>query len=131
MSEGVSAAASSMVCAGCGAKAPGADEDPYPFRCANADRGDNIDHVLTRVLDAPSIVFPRGDDPHPFVRYRQLLHSWHVARAHGMADADYVALVRRLDDDIARVDGRGFRITPFGRSAALSERLGFAAAGGL
>ena len=131
MSEGVSAAASSMVCAGCGSKAPGADEDPYPFRCAHADRGDNIDHVLTRVLDAASIVFPRGDDPNPFVRFRQLLHSWHVARAHGMADADYVALVRRLDDEIARIDGRGFRITPFGRNAALSERLGFVADAGV
>lgn len=131
MSEGVSAAASSLVCAGCGAQAPGADEDAYPFRCARAGQDDDIDHVMTRVLDTASIVFPRGDESNPFVQYRQLFHSYHVARTHGMADDDYVALVRSLDGEVARVDGRGFRITPFGRSAALSKRLGFVADGGV
>ena len=86
---------------------------------------------MARVLDTASIVFPRGDEANPFVQYRHLLHSYHVARAHGMADDDYVALVRSLDDQVARVDGRGFRITPFARSAALSEHLGFAADGGV
>ncbi len=131
MSEGVSAAASVMVCAGCGAQAPGVEQDAYPFRCARASQGDDVDHLMARVLDTPSIVFPLGDEPNPFVQYRQLFHSYHVARAHGMADEDYVALVRSLDEEVARVDGRGFRITPFARSAALSERLGFAADGGV
>jgi threonine dehydratase len=86
---------------------------------------------MTRVLDTASTAFPRGDEPNPFVRYRQLFHSYHVARAHGMADEDYVALVRNLDEQVARVDGRGFRITTFARSAALSERLGFTTDGGV
>ena len=131
MSGGAAAAASAMVCAGCGAQAPAVEQDAYPFRCSRAGQDDDVDHVMARVLDTASIVFPRGDEPNPFVQYRQLLHSYHVARAHGMADDDYVALVRSLDDQVARVDGRGFRITPFARSAALSEHLGFAADGGV
>ena len=86
---------------------------------------------MTRVLDAASIVFPRGDEPHPFVQYRHFFHSYEVARAHGLADENYVALVRSLDDQVARVDGHGFRTTPFTRSAALSAHLGFAADGGV
>ena len=131
MSEGVSAAASVMVCAGCGAQAPGAEQDPYPFRCSRASQDEGVDHLMARVLDTASVVFPRGDEPNPFVQYRQLFHSYHVARAHGMADDDYVALVRSLDEQVARVDGRGFRITPFARSAALSEHLGFTTDGGV
>jgi len=155
MNEGVRAAASAMVCAGCGAQAPdpgsvrlqpdnrgigsvrlqpdnrGIGADAYPFRCSRARENDDVDHLMTRVLDTASIVFPRGDEPNPFVQYRQLFHSYHVARAHGMADDDYVALVRSLDEQVAQVDGRGFRITPFARSAALSAHLGFAADGGV
>ena len=33
-------------------------------------------------------------------------------------------MVRELDDEVARVDGRGFRVTPFAASAALSGALG-------
>ena len=86
---------------------------------------------MARVLDTASIVFPRGGEPNPFVQYRPLFHSYHVALAHGMADEDYVGLVCSLDEQVARVDGRGFRITPFGRSVALSEHLGFATDGGV
>jgi len=131
VSEGVTAAASAMVCAGCGAQAPGVEHDPYPFRCSRASQDEGVDHLMARVLDTASIVFPRGDEPNPFVQYRQLFHSYHVARAHGMADDDYVALVRSLDEQVARVDGRGFRITPFARSAALSAHLGCATDGGV
>jgi threonine synthase len=131
MSEGVSVAASAMVCAGCGAQAPSVEQDAYPFRCSRADQDDGVDHLMARVLDTVSIVFPLGDEPNPFVQYRLLFHSYHVARTHGMTDDDYVALVRSLDEEMARVDGRGFRITPFARSAALSEHLGFATDGGV
>ena len=48
-----------------------------------------------------------------------------------MADAEYAELVRGLDDAVARVDGRGFRVTPFGRSPALGSALGFSGAGGV
>jgi threonine synthase len=122
----VSGPTSSIVCAGCGATL--ADDDPYPFRCPNARKGDDVDHVVGRVLD------PAGhswadlveDDPNPFVRYRRLFHSWLLAARHGMADDDYVDLVRALNKEVAGVDGRGFEVTPFSRSGEMSRRLGLA-----
>jgi threonine synthase len=85
-------------------------------------------------LDPRRLRFPVGAaaaEPNPFLRYRELFHSYQFARAHGLPDADYVAIVRRLDAAVARVDGHGFTVTPFGRSAALSDRLGFEPAGGV
>ena len=125
---------SSMVCAGCGHAVPAGE--PYPFRCPNAGRGDDIDHVLKRVL-APEIrglapdwraVF-LGSEPNPFVKFRQLFHSYHTALAAGITDDDYIAIVRDLDAAVASVDGRGFQATPFARSGPLAERLGLAGPG--
>jgi threonine synthase len=121
---------STIVCAGCGAAAP--PDEPYPFRCPNAGAGDDVDHVMTRVLDTSRVTFPVGDDePNPFIRYRELFHSYHVGLAHGMTDDDYVDLVRRIDKEVAGVDGRGFVVTPFGRGDELSSRLGFWSDGGV
>jgi len=117
---------SRLVCAGCGAETDAAE--PYPFRCSNAVEGDDVDHVLRRELDLSKLVFPDPlAEPNPFVRYRTLLHAYHA----GLVDADFVALVRRLDDRIAAVDGHGFHSTPLFRSDALSDRLGFSAEGGV
>jgi threonine synthase len=121
-----------LVCGGCGASPdPG---DPFPFRCPNAGKGD-VDHVLRRALDTSVLSFPAAGSPplerEPFVAYRSLLHSYHRARQGGISDEAYVALVRRLDEDVARVDGRGFVKTPFQRSRHLSDALGFAADGGV
>ena len=123
-------AASTLVCAGCGWAAPPPEELRYPFRCPRAGRGDT-DHVVTRKLNSLRVELARGDDPNPFIRYRELLHSWHLARRRGLSDAAYVALVRELDVAVARVDGRAFRTTPFGRQNALSDRLGFGPTGGV
>jgi threonine synthase len=121
---------SRLVCAGCGAEPePG---EPFPFQCPNARRGDDVDHVLQRTLDTSRVRFPTGDpEPNPFVRYRQLLHAYHVAAAGGIEDAEFCRLVRSLDDRIAAVDGHGFAVTPFGRSDELSDQLGFSATGGV
>ena len=122
--------ASRLVCWGCGA-APG-PRDPFPFRCPQAGVGD-VDHVLVRILDLDRVQFPEGPagTGSPFVRYGGLLHSHHRATAAGVAEEELAELVTRLDDAVARVAGRGFRATPFGRSATLSEQLGFSAAGGV
>ena len=120
---------SHLVCAGCGVEPP--PSTPYPFRCPNAGRGDDVDHVLRRELDLWSLEFPANDEPSPFVRYRTLLHAYHVARAGGLSDDDVVALVRALDEKVAAVDGRGFTVTPFARSDELSEALGLTRAGGV
>ena len=122
--------ASTLVCAGCGWTAPPPEEVRYPFRCPKAGRGD-IDHVVTRKLDPFRVEAVRGDDPNPFLRHRELTHAWHIARRRGLSDEAYAELVRRLDDAVGAVDGRGFRTTPLARADALSARLGFEAGGGV
>lgn len=126
----MTAVASALVCAGCGAS-PGA-ETAYPFTCPNIGVGD-VDHVLVRVLDPARVAFPSLDDAEerPFVRYRSLLHSAQRAGRLGMADRAFVDLVHRLDDEVAAVDGRGFRTTPLERSGVISDALGFSPAGGV
>jgi threonine synthase len=109
-----------LVCSGCGDVAP--DDDPYPFRCPNADRDDDIDHVLVRAM--PSIAsFPQGAETNPFVGYRDLSRSYHLARTNGIVDSAYVDIVERFDKEVAGVDGRGFVETPFARAAELSDRV--------
>lgn len=110
--------APSLVCAGCGALGT----DAQPFRCPNAN-GDGRDHVLARIAPPAGAVFSDGE-PHPFVRYRSLSHSWAVARARGLADADYIALVRDLDRAVAEADGHGFGITPYRGAPKLAKLLG-------
>ena len=87
---------SRLICTGCGAKPDPAD--PYPFRCPNAGRDDDVDHVLRRRLDLYNVRFPLEDTQrNPFLRYRRLLHAYHAAVAGGMSDEEFCALVKRLD----------------------------------
>jgi threonine synthase len=125
----VNAARSSIRCTGCGWVA--APTEAYPFRCANASAGDDVDHVLARVLDTATLRFPGGGEPDPFVRYRSLMHSYHLATDAGLGDEEYVELVGALERSVAAVDGHGFRVTPIHRNALLSDRLGFSPAGGV
>jgi threonine synthase len=126
----MTAAASRLVCAGCGAE-PGA-RDPHPFRCPQARPGDDVDHVLRRELDLSAVRFPLSDpEPNPFVRYRAFLRAYHVAIAGGLTDGEFCSLVRRLDGQVADVDGHGFSATPFARSSRLSARLEFTERGGV
>ncbi|HYO44159.1 MAG TPA: pyridoxal-phosphate dependent enzyme [Candidatus Limnocylindrales bacterium] len=116
-----------LLCAGCGALAPA--HRPFTPRCPNRHPGDDIDHVMARGIDLARLDAPVDPDPNPFVRYRSLFHAYHVARAAGWADARYVDLVRELDDAVAGVDGRGFRVTPLLRVPALARAAGLAPAG--
>ena len=63
---------------------------------------------MVRELDPTHVSFPDGDEPNPFVRYRELFHAYHLGRANGMSDDDHVHLVEQLDKAVAAVDGRGF-----------------------
>ena len=118
-----------VVCAGCGAVAP--RESVFPARCDRAAPGDGIDHLMTRHLDLSRVVLAADADPNPFVRYRQMFHAWHVARAAGWSDERYVELVRRFDRAVANVDGHGFQVSPLRRADKLSASLGFAHASGV
>jgi threonine synthase len=119
---------SSLRCAGCGWEATAAE--PYPFRCVSAGSGD-VDHIVVRILDTAALCFPGGSEPDPFVRYRSLMHSYHLAMDAGMDDDDYIQLVGALGRSVAAVDSRGFRVTPLRRSDLLSDRLGFSPRGGV
>jgi threonine synthase len=111
-----------LVCAGCGFRV--SDDGAFVTRCPHADAHDEVDHVLRRVLDTDALVFPPDDDPATFIRYRTLMRGYHVARAAGWSDEQYVDLVRQLDDAVADVDGRGFRETPFEPAGVLAGRAG-------
>jgi threonine synthase len=63
----------------------------------------------------------------PFLHYRTRLDSYSVARAADWSDADFVSLVRRLDESVAAIEGHGFRVTPCSEETALAEALGLAA----
>ncbi|MCA9662950.1 MAG: PLP-dependent lyase/thiolase, partial [Myxococcales bacterium] len=116
------ALASRMVCAGCGlALEPDA---ALPFRCPNAGGEDDVDHVLRCELgeDGLGELFAAAAadrEPCPFVRFRELTHSYRLARRQGMGDADYCALVRDLDRRVAGVAGVGFVETPYIYSGGL------------
>jgi threonine synthase len=115
-----------LECAGCGSGVP-----PFTLRCPAARPGDDIDHVIVRHVDTAAMDRDPAPDPNPFVRYRTRFHGWHVARAAGWPDERYVDMVRELDEAVARVDGRGFRITPLVRSTRLDDRLGSGEPGGV
>lgn len=114
-------AGSSLVCAGCGAAAPG----PESYRCAHAGEGD-VDHVLRRRLDPRRVTFPTGHEANPFLRYRALLHAYRTAMAQGARDGEWVAGTQAIDRAVAAVDGRGFVATPLTAQDRLADRLGLA-----
>lgn len=86
---------------------------PLAWRCPNATTADP--HHVLHLIDAGP---PAGliDSEHPFVRYGPRLAWWQFARAHGMTDD----ACRALTDEVCGA----FRVTPFERSAVLSEALG-------
>ncbi len=116
-----------LVCAGCG-RAITADT-PLPFRCVDFDAYDDVDHVVSQPGPPTGAEWPAMSDPNPFVSFRSLLYSWHLARQRGMTDAEYVRIVRALDSAIADIDGKGFTTTPYTQAPALAAELGLADGG--
>ena len=120
--------ASTLVCQGCGHSVP--PDEPYPFRCPQADLDDDIDHVLRRILDTSALDSPAelsrpfsSDLRSPFLRYGRLLHSYQTARHMGLDDTSFAKLVTRLDAAVAQTDGHGFRVTPFAPADKLAQAL--------
>jgi threonine synthase len=116
-------------CNGCGAEA--APDEALPFRCPNAETGDDVDHVLRRELVVAQAREEDGwrdifldPEPNPFVRYRRLFHSCGIAMDRGMSETELVGMLRALDDAIESVAGTGFRETPFVAYDALNRAIG-------
>jgi threonine synthase len=118
-----------LSCEGCGAEDLPSAENPFPFRCPQATAGDGIDHILvpSKGIDE----WMPTSEKNPFLRYRRTLYSYVVANQHGMSDADYVALVERIDSNLHGLVGHGFLVTPYYRDARLSTALGFSNTGGI
>lgn len=118
-----------VACAGCGE--PVAADVVLPFRCARAGSGDDADHLLFRTIAAKPgdalALEPASDEP--FLRYRHRLYSFAVARARGMPEAEFIALVRALDARIAELDGATFARTPLIRLPAVEALLGLGPTG--
>jgi threonine dehydratase len=112
-------------CAVCGATRDVGE--PFPWRCPNAIGADRR-HVLRIVRTGP---VRASTEPHPFAGNDHELAWAAYAEANGMTLSARRALVGELDDAVAAVAGTGFHPTPFTRSAALSDRLGFSATGGV
>lgn len=74
--------------------------------------------------DWPSTESCLATDSNPFVLFRSLLWSYHRALTAGWSDSEFVDLVCRLDDNVAEVDGQGFRTTPFVQQHELAETIG-------
>lgn len=60
----------------------------------------------------------------PFIDFRWMLSSYGDAMEAGWSDADFVAMVARLDEAVAEVDGHGFEVTPIFEAPSIASALG-------
>jgi threonine dehydratase len=117
---------------------------PFPWRCPNSSLRDRH-HVLAIVnrdtdqledVDGFSdheMPAPRRGDAHanPFIAHDVDLAWAAYADANGIDAVERRVIVDEFDDAVRRVAGVGFAPTPFGRSDALSDHLGFTDGGGV
>jgi threonine dehydratase len=67
----------------------------------------------------------------PFIAFRRNMMWWQFAQARGMSDERAIALVQSVDDEITKIGGVGFAITPMLFQSALSNHLSFESPGGV
>ncbi|HSL74485.1 MAG TPA: PLP-dependent lyase/thiolase [Ilumatobacteraceae bacterium] len=118
---------------------------PFPWRCPNSTAHDRR-HVLQIVEDDghadgehPDDGFAPGSprdpagapDVNPYLRYDAAFAWAAYAEANGLDATARRHLVIELDEAVRAVAGTSFVPTPFGRSAALSDALGFRDGGGV
>ncbi len=114
---------------------------PFPWRCPNSTKHDRR-HVLQIVEGdgghgdvgfepGSRLVAEPEPDANPYIRYDHDLAWAAYADVNGLDDTARRRLVRDLDTAVGAVAGTGFVPTPFGRSAALSDALGFTDGGGV
>ncbi len=115
--------ANNFVCHGCGTTVDAAVS--LPFRCPNAGIvGDDVDHVLLPLGIPETFVERTGSNP--FLRYRNFLSPYRLARNVGLSDDAWEEIVGRLDDALIEADGTSFRITPMAVQPSLGKAVGFA-----
>jgi len=114
-------AVAGFTCAGCGATVPAS---AHPFACPSRAPGDDVDHVLVRRAPAALPEWPKDNHPNPFIRWRRFLYGYDVGVHAGLPDGELRQLIADLDQAVLEAGGRGFRVTPFAATAALSEALG-------
>jgi threonine dehydratase len=112
----------------------------FPWRCPNSTADDRR-HVLQIVTNTGGgmagfepgsrLVDPTVQDANPYLRHDVDLAWAAHADANGIDLAARRRLVTELDDAVHGVAGVGFVPTPFGRSGALSDALGFVDGGGV
>ena len=113
-------------CAVCGERV--AIGTPLSWRCPNSNENDTH-HVLQ--IEQPIAPLRSTGDDNPYIAFRKYLAWDSFAAALGMSEDERIALIREADVAVERVAGTGFRFTPFARHDALSDALGFTAAGGV
>lgn len=68
-----------------------------------------------------------GGEQNPFLRYRERLDSYAVARDAKMSDEQFVEVVTGIDSNIERVWGSGFRVSPLLDGSTLAQASGIEA----
>ena len=63
-------------------------------------------------------------DLNPFVEYRKLMWSYHLATSNGMSDQDFLTIVKDLDEAVSEIASIGFQETPLILLTELSEAIG-------
>jgi threonine dehydratase len=63
-------------------------------------------------------------DSNPFVEYRKLLWSYHLATTKGLSDQDFLTVVKNLDEAVSEIETIGFQETPLVLLSELSEAIG-------
>ena len=119
MTEPSSDSRTTLICAGCGAPPPATN----PYCCPNANAGDDIDHVVTRLLPVSPSFRQIEELENPYLVYRERFFFHQLARDYGMGDGEIVQLIEELDGRISAVDDVGFRKTPFFAAPEVSNAL--------
>ncbi len=108
-----------FTCHGCGQVVDAAAA--LAFRCPNAGK-DDVDHLLLSSFTAGA--FEKRQEQDPFLRYRNWLSPYQIARKAGLSDQAWEDIVGKLDQALIAVDGKGFRITPMTEQASLAKAAG-------
>jgi threonine synthase len=115
-----------LVCAACGTRVSIAS--PLSWVCPHSSMTDKH-HVLH--FESSIEPFRPTDDINPYLAFRRYLAVDSLGEELGLDEATRIRIIDEADQAVARVAGVGFHRTPLMRNDALSDELGFTAAGGI